>query len=613
MRRFFFILMGGASVQAMHAQNPLLHWTEAIEVRYSSSQPVINYAITIDPMDTSSYQVEMQIKNIPDTFQVAMMAHPEYDDRYWRFVYDFYVKSREGKGNVLREDSALWRIITNGNEATLHYRIHLPVLQDAFRSSWKAFLTQTGGLAGGPHSFMYVVGATLAPSYVSLSIPPSWKAVTGLQSTFEKNVFFAPSVYVLMDDPIFVGQFTTWTFEVNAVPHRVVYWPDSSAKRFDSARLVSAFQKIVEQASRLFGRLPYREYSFMLQDGAVGALEHSNSVTVGAPSSELAANMRGTISEIAHEYFHSWNLMRIRPIEYSDVSSKTPPLSKGLWFSEGLTMFYSDLLMRRAGLPTFDSTRIKHIETLIRRYLSSPAYMKYSAEKISQASYGPPGMLGDYSASAHLQGEVFGTLLDLIIRDASNGKLSMDDVMRKMMQSFSGEEGFTTNDIERVVHEVCRCNVHQFFVDHVYGNKQIDFNKYLALIGLRMTVEWKDVLSPDNKIAPDLRVYSWQARDESMVRIGITTPASCWGKAGLHTGDILKSVNGISISSPRDFRQAIRKAKPGDTIVIQVERPSGMARANVVVTGYQQPEVKIVESNEFSEKKKRLLNQWESN
>ena len=195
---------------------------------------------------------------------------------------------------------------------------------------------------------------------------------------------------------------------LTGVPHRVVYWSLPDAKEFDTTRLLSGIQKIAEQALLLFGRFPYRDFTFMLQDEAFGSLEHNNSVTVGAPVAQLINDMNETFSEIAHEYFHTWNLIRIHPIEGSDANYKTPPLSKGLWFSEGLTMFYADLLMRRAALPTFDSTRITHLEHLIRRYLSSPAYLKYSAEKISLASYGPIGMLGDYSASTHLQGEAIG-------------------------------------------------------------------------------------------------------------------------------------------------------------------------------------------------------------
>ena len=600
----FIVVMLSAS-----AQHPFKHWTESIETRYDMHQPVVDYLLTVDSTDFSSFAVEMKIRNVADTFRVAMVAHPEYDDRYWRYVEDFFVETKNGKGKVVREDSALWKIITNGREATLHYRIHLPDVT-GIRSSWKAYLTPTGGLVGGPHSFMYVVGATLIPSHVAFDIPIDWEIATGLQATSDKKVFYASSVAVLVDDPVFIGKFNSWWFTVENTPHRVIYWSLPDAKAFDTAMLVSSIEKLVQQAVLLFRRLPYREFSFMLQDGALGSLEHNNSVTVGAPSSQLANGFGNILPEIAHEYFHTWNLMRIRPVEYGDVDYKTPPLSKGLWFSEGLTIFYSDLFLRRAGLPVFDSTRSFHLENLIRRYMVTPAYLKFSAEKISEASYGPIGMLGDYSASTHLQGEVLGSMLDLIIRDVSNGNKTIDDVMRKMLERFSGEKGFTSKDIEQVVKDASGYNVHQFFVDHVYGSKQIDFSKYLKLIGLQYTIEWKDVLSNDQKPVPDLRAFVYQLPGENVLRMGLSNPTVAWARAGLHTGDIVKTVNGKIVANQMDFRTIQRNAKIGDTIVVEVKRPSGVQKIHVLITGYQQPFVRIAQLPAITEKQRRLYEQW---
>ena len=594
----------------LFAQHPFKQWTEAIETRYDNKQPVIKYILAIDSSDTSSFSVEMRIRNIPDSFYVAMVAHPEYDDQYWRYVEDFRVTTKKGKGEVFRKDSALWKITASSNEVVLYYRIHLPSLHNEFRSAWKAFLSPTGGLVGGPHSFLYIVGATLAPSYVTLNIPGSWEIATGLTHTSDPRTFFAASTNILVDDPIFVGKFKSWLFKIDDVPHRVVYWPLPNANEFDTTRLLSGIQKIVQQAALLFERLPYRDFTFMLQDGSLGSLEHNNSVTVGAPVTQLINDMDETFAEIAHEYFHTWNLVRIRPIEYGDANYETPPLSKGLWFSEGLTMFYADLLMRRASLPVFDSTRIAHLEHLIRRYLGSPAYLKYSAERISLASYGPTGMLGDYSASTHLHGEILGALLDIIIRDATSGEKSMDDVMRQMLENFGGEKGFTSKNIEETVHEICGCNVHPFFTDHVFGSKEIDFNKYLKLAGLKMSVALKDALSGDGKPVPDLRIYSWQKKDEDFLRIVITNPQSCWGSAGLHTGDIIKSVKAIPIKTVNDFRQVISSTKIGDSVALEVQKPSGITRINVLIKGYQLPEVQIQHLSDVSQKQKHLFAQW---
>jgi len=601
---FFIVLFFASS-----AQNPLKNYRDAFDTRYDSKQPVINYTLTVDSTDISGFMVEMRVRNVTDTFHVAMVAHPEYDDQYWRYVENFSVDAKKGKGQVIREDSALWKIITKGNEAVLHYKLHLPP-SGAQRSAWKAYISATGGLVGGPHSFMYVVGATLAPSYVTLKIPNNWQIATGLEATVDLTTFFAASVAVLIDDPIFIGRFKSWSFSVDGVPHRILYWPLPDAAAFDEARLVADIQKLIEETSGLFGRLPYRDYIFMLQDGAVGALEHNNSVTVGAPSSELSKDISSYLGEIAHEYFHTWNLVRIHPVEYGDVSYKTPPLSKGLWWSEGLTIFYADLLCRRAGLPAFDTTRIQHLETLVRRYFSSSAYRKFSAEEISLASYGPIGMLGDYAGSTHLQGEISGAMLDLIIRDATDGKHSIDDVMRKMMEQFSAEKGFTSTDIEKTITDVCGCSVHSFFENHIRGNKTLEIDKYLALIGLKTDTVWKNVEAADGKANPDLRVYSWVAANDNTIRFGVTDPSGCWVKAGLHTNDIIKTVNGKKIKNAADLRQLIRNAKIGDTVSVEVQKSTGLFKANVVITGYRQPVVHIEEIKNSTEKQERLFKQW---
>jgi predicted metalloprotease with PDZ domain len=222
-------------------------------------------------------------------------------------------------------------------------------------------------------------------------------------------------------------------------------------------------------------------------------------------------------------------------------------------------------------------------------------------------------MLGDYSGSTHLQGEVLGTMLDLIIRDATNGKRSIDDIMKKMMENFSGEKGFTSKDIERIIQEACGCDVHQFFQDHIFGNKQIDFNKYLRLAGLQMEYTWKDVLSEDGKPAPDLRVYAWQEKNENLIRLGITNPQSCWGKAGLRTKDIIRSINGAILKTQEDLRRLIRNVKVGDTVVMEIQRLSDKRKVNVLITGYQQPNVSITPFDKATEKQKKIFTQWINN
>lgn len=591
-------------------QHPLKNITDAVEISYVSSQPVIGYTLRVAETDLSAYEVEMSIRNVPDTFRVAMMAHPEYDDRFWRYVKDIRVETKNGKGNVFREDSALWRIVAGGDEIVLKYNIHLPTPVEGLRAAWRPFLSSSGGLVGGPQSFMYVVGSSLVSSPISLKIPKGWMIATGLEATDDPTTFYAASAAILVDAPILIGYFKTWQFTVDQVPHKVCYWPLPNAVSFDTTTLIKYIKRYIRQCDTLFGRLPYSEYTFLLLDGAYGALEHCNSVTIGWPGAQIAKDITSYFGTIAHEYFHTWNLMRIRPIEFGDIGYQTPPLSRGLWWSEGLTMYYADLLLRRAELPAYDSTRIKHFESLLSSYFSSTGNMHISPEKVSLASDGPPGMLGDYSASTHLQGELLGAMLDIIIRDATNGKSSIDDVMRMMMNRYSGPKGFSNNNIEEITTAICRCNVHPFFRDHIFGNQPIDFNKFLLMAGMRFDSVWIMATDASGKPVPDLQVYAFQLPGSIVVNLGITDPFNCWGRAGLHTEDVILSVNKSGIKTAFEFRQIVRRLQIKDTVLIEVQRPTGIFRFKVIVTGYLQPVIHIEKLNTVSKKQLNLRRKW---
>src|SRR5438132_1571246 len=607
---FLTLVTLAAPGTAASAQNPLRDHTEGVEIRFARTQPVVGYTLRVDAGDLSGFDVELRLRNVPDTFRLAMVAHPECDDRNWRFVEALRVETPHGAATVTREDSALWRVVAPGGEALVRYRMRLPAPESP-RAAWRPFLAPTGGLVGGPHAFLYVVGATLGSSHVTLELPPEWQIATGLEPTLDPHTFFAPTVGVLVDSPLLVGRLRSWRFAVDGVPHRVVYWPLPGAAAFDTTALVSAIERLARGAVALFGRAPYRDYSFLLQDGAYGALEHRNSVTLDAPSTELASYRRSLMAAKPHEYFHTWNLMRIHPAEYGDVDYRPPPRTRGLWWSEGLTMLYADLLLRRAGLGAFDSTRVAHLEGLMGRYFGSPGNSRFSPESVSVIAYGTaPGALGDYSASTHLQGELLGAMLDLIVRDATNGARSIDDVMRAMLERFSGERGFGGRDVERTVAHVCGCTVRPFFEAHVRGSQAIDFDRYLRLIGMRARVSWTPALDRDGRPAADLRVSAWQPPGENALSLLISNPASVWGRAGLHSGDRLVAVNGAAVPSGEEFRGLRNRLKNGDTVTVEVRRATGPWRTSVVVAGSARPVVRLEEISGATERQRALRAQW---
>jgi predicted metalloprotease with PDZ domain len=200
--------------------------------------------------------------------------------------------------------------------------------------------------------------------------------------------------------------------------------------------------------------------------------------------------------------------------------------------------------------------------------------------------------LGDYSVSTHMQGELIGTVLDLVVRDATNGARSMDDVMRLMLERYSGETGFTGRDVERAVSDVCRCSVKQFFDAHVRSGSPIDVARYLRLAGLRMEVT-REPAARDGKPLADFRIVGWTREGEHAVSLRLGDPASIWGRAGLHTGDRVVTMNGNAIATWPELRSTVNALKIGDTMRVVVSRPTGQFATTVTMAGYDRPVVRL--------------------
>jgi predicted metalloprotease with PDZ domain len=538
-----------------------------------------------------------------------MQAHPEYDDRYWRYVENLTAKSNGVLLKISKEDDALWRVDGVSGDLTLKYSIHLPGETGTMRAAWRPFLSPRGGLIGDLHSFMYVVGHTSASAQVTLDLPTGWKIASGLESTKDPKTVAASSVEVLLDSPIIVGQFRQWDFAIGGVPHHIVYFAQPNAASFDTAAFVDGIEKLVREAIKIAGKPPYRSYTFLYQDGAFGALEHLNSVAVGVSSQNLAQGLTGVFSTTAHEYFHTWNLMHVRPVERVGVRYRPAEPTGELWWCEGVTIYFSDLMLRRAGLPTFDPNRLARLENNLATYFSTPAYSRYSAESVSRADEDPLG-LGDDTVSTHSQGNLLGTMLDLMIRYETHGQRSLDNAMQILSKRFTPNRGVRGHDIQQAIHEVCNCDTNSFFEDYVRSAGSIDFDHYLRMIGMRAQVTSSRVLDKEGKPAPDLRLFVITRNDDPALLIKLSDSASVWGRAGLHTGDRLVSLDGHSVATAADFRTWLAQVHTGNTARVKIMRAGIVSEVLVTITGYDRSTVRIVEVAEATPEQQRLRAQW---
>jgi predicted metalloprotease with PDZ domain len=337
-------------------------------------------------------------------------------------------------------------------------------------------------------------------------------------------------------------------------------------------------------------------------------LEHQNSLTLGAPAEELAHNPVDLLSELTHEYFHAWNLVALKPAGFWSITYKDPPVTRELWWSEGITMYYSDLIMRRAGFKLNDSNRIRHLEGLLKEYFGNPGNTILSPEFVSTVANGEPGKSGDYNSSPHLQGEVIGNMLDLLIRAKTNNKRNIDQVMQKMYLEYA-HKGFTGKDIEQEVAKICHCAIDNFFKQHIQNNKPLDPDRYLKYIGLRTAIEWKEVVDDQQKPVPELRIFAWENPEKKLL-LGISDPNGCWGRAGLHTNDRIISINGSQVADQRSFFRMMRNAHIGDRVEFEIEHNGTVSKRTVTVGGYKMPEVRIIDAEHISRKQLTLRDSW---
>jgi predicted metalloprotease with PDZ domain len=264
--------------------------------------------------------------------------------------------------------------------------------------------------------------------------------------------------------------------------------------------------------------------------------------------------------------------VHVRPEAWIGVRHSAPAPTGELWWAEGVTFYYADLIQRRAVLHVEDSTRTAHLARLIEAWLANPSDRYVSPEAASRGFNQPMGAYGDYTPSFYLQGELLGNVLDLTIRAHTNGKRSLDDAMRAMTRRFSMERGYTGADVQGAVEDACGCNLRAFFDAHVRGTDSLDVNGLLAPAGLRVAVEWKPALGGDGRPAPDLRIQAGQSAAAPGVLLNVLSPVTPLARAGYHTRDRVVSVNGTSIADVATFRRLVGALHIGDTLRVVVAR-----------------------------------------
>jgi predicted metalloprotease with PDZ domain len=564
---------------------------------WAGTPPAVTYTVRINPAHPDVIDVALALRNVPPAVHLAMKVHAEYDARYWRFIGGLRVEgtARDDSASVAREDRTLWRLTLPGGRGVVHYQVHVQPPAAGLRRAWQTYVRADGALLNPPDVFLYIPELSGGSLTVRLDLPTGWSAATALRLLTGPTEFQAASVATLLDSPMLLGAFHHWRFVDRGTTYHVAYWPLPGAAPFDTLGLVDELHRLARAVLDIFGSAPTPDYWFLIQDGAGDALEHGSSLTIGVPAAELARDPRARVTEIAHEFFHTWNLVAVRPSGYNDLSYRPPARTPGLWLGEGVTMHYADVLARRAGIVTQPS-RLERLGSRLEAYFGSPAIMRVPPERASLAFDDPPATNPDATGGYYLQGSLLADVLDGEVRAATGERRGLDDVMRLLYAQSRrpGYRGFTSEDLVAVLDSVCGCSMDSVFARQVAGPGPIDAAPVLRRLGLELRMDSVPAVDSAGRPSPDTRAGLDFTAPAGIVRLVINNPASAFARAGLRTGDELAAIGEAQIGTYSDMRAALNGLRVGDTATIRIRRNGVLLKVPVTMQGYTRPQVRFV-------------------
>ena len=533
----------------------------------AAAPPEIAFTVGMSKPWTHLLEVQVSVKwdQMPEALDLKMPVWTpgSYLIReYARHVQDFDVKNGAGGDLAWQKTSKnTWTVKTNGaKEIKATYRVYaneLTVRTNEVNSE-HAFWNNAATL-------MFVKGQLAAPSTITVNPYGDWKIATGLpQAAGSKNTFKAPNFDVLFDSPFEVSNFTEFDFTVEGKPHRLVF---SGEGNYDGPEIAAEVTKIVEQAYKIFGELPYDNYTFIVNLRGGGGLEHLNSTALqfNRWGFKPQARLTGFLGLVAHEYFHAFNVKRIRPDALGPFDYENENYTRLLWVAEGGTEYYSGLLLLRAGLISPQeylagkADSIRRLEAIPGRFEQSLEYSSFDAwiKYYRQDENSMNNQISYYD-----KGELVNMMLDLKIREASNGTKSLDDVMRALYNDFYKKgKNYTPADYQHLAEVAAGVSLDDFFSKYVRGTAEVDWNSFLNGIGLE--------IKKSGGGKPYLGAQLTEANGSLTVRaIPAGSPAY---EQGLNTGDQIVAVDGYrATNSFLSTRMANKKV--GDKIKLTIFR-----------------------------------------
>jgi predicted metalloprotease with PDZ domain len=557
----------------------------------AKSQVKIGFEVSFIEPQAHYAEVEMNISGlVKDYIDVKMPVWTpgSYLVREFSKSIEGFAATANGKAvkyEKVRKNA--WRVYTaKANAIKIKYRVYAfeVSVRTSFIDDTHAFLSSTG-------IFMYPDGLLKTPSTVKIIPYKGWaKVSTGLEPVSgQQFTYTAADFDILFDSPVEVGNQDVFEFMASGVKHEVAMYGGGN---YDKEKLKVDMAKIVEQGTAIYGENPNKHYTFIVHNFAAGGggLEHLNSTVLGAARDNYGneAGYKGFLNLVAHEYYHLWNVKRMRPVALGPFDYDNENYTTNLWIAEGFTAYYENKLMLRAGFIN-EKEFVDQLVTAVSNVSNTPGAKVQSVAEASYDAwiklYRPNENSNNTTVSYYSKGEVVGILMDLEIAQATKGEKSLDDVMKAMyLQNKAAKKGYTDAEFKAMVEKISGQSFTGFWAKYVNGTDAIEYDKYFGYAGIKVKND------NEGNNAPYLGTASKKTEGRIFISV-ISRNSSAWVD-GLNVNDELISVDGTPIEAAVERMPAITGKKAGDVVVVRVVRDGKVK--DIKVTLKANPNLKLV-------------------
>jgi predicted metalloprotease with PDZ domain len=561
---------------------------------------ITNYTISL--ANPEEHLVEVQII-LPEGAAQRELQLPVWNALYQVRNFAQYVnwvraKDRAGRPlSLLELNDSRWQISGAEGGAVVEYQIYV----DSF-GPFGAQLSAHHAFLNLAQLLMYAVDARNEPMAVRFNqVPEGWHIATPLTFS-EDGIYSAENYDRLVDSPVEIGTFKESDFDEGGAHYRVVV--DAESGDYDMEKIAAMLHKVVIAATSWMDDRPFDTYMFLYhfpRGPAGGGMEHSYSTAIDVNAEVLARSPEVLTSVTSHEFFHLWNVKRIRPQNLEPVDYTKENYTRALWFSEGCTSAAADIIQLRSGLldePHFEQQLASGIGELERR----PARLTQSAEDSSMDAwlegnsyYRRP----ERSISYYNKGELLGIILDLAERDASRGQASLREVFQWMNENYAKKGRFfpDSDGVRQAAEAVAHLDLGWFFTKYVQGTEEIPWNDFFRSVGLRVIEE--------KNTAADAGFVASRNFDGPMTVSAVAADSEAQ-RSGLQVGDTILEINGKTVGQESSEDMAALAA--GDTITVKLRGRRGGERELKWKAGSREEityELKSVESVSAEQKARR--------